>query len=77
MGREIKGECCLRCAHFNNSPEYLESVFKGLTTLSSAYASVRKQDGICKLRDLYLSADGYCDDFKPAKAGYECGPKAG
>jgi hypothetical protein len=76
MSRKSNEECCLRCAHFNNSPEYLESVFKGLTTLSSAYSSVRKQDGICSLRDLYLSAGGLCEDFKPAVTGSTPGPEA-
>jgi hypothetical protein len=66
MSRKSNAKCCIRCMHFNNSPEYLESVFKGLTSLSSAHASVRKQDGICHLRDLYLSADGLCDDFEPS-----------
>jgi hypothetical protein len=66
MSRKRAAKCCILCTHFNNSPEYLESVFKGLATLSSAYASVRKQDGICNLRDLYLSADGLCDDFEYA-----------
>jgi hypothetical protein len=65
MSRKSDAECCIRCTHFNNSPEYLESVFKGLTTLGSAHASVRKEDGICILKDLYLSADGACDDFEP------------
>jgi hypothetical protein len=54
---------CINCVHFRNSPEYLESVYKGLTALSSAYASVRKDDGICLLRDLYLSADESCSSF--------------
>lgn len=67
MGSKSDTRCCIRCLHFNNSPEYLESVFKGMTTLSSAYASVRKQDGICDRRDLYLSADCFCEDFEPVK----------
>ena len=75
MSRKRNEKCCLRCAYFNNSPEYLESVFKGLATLSSAYASVRKQDGICSLKDLYLSADGLCENFRPATTGGEHGTK--
>jgi len=61
---------CYTCAHFRNSPEYLESVFRGLNTMSSGHASVRKDDGICLLHDLYLSADAHCDDHKadPAAA---------
>lgn len=57
-------ECCLHCVHFRNSPAYLESIYKGLTALGSAYASVRMDDGICVLRDLYLSADAWCDAFE-------------
>jgi len=52
------------CAHFHNSPAYLESVYKGLTSLSSAHASVRKDDGICDLHDVYLSADSWCEQFQ-------------
>jgi hypothetical protein len=54
---------CLNCRHFRNSPRYLESVYKGLTSLSSAYASVRKDDGICVERDLYLSASACCERY--------------
>jgi hypothetical protein len=56
---------CLRCRHFRNSPEFLESTFKGLTTLSSAHGSVRSEDGICLLKDLYLAANRWCDQFEP------------
>lgn len=64
MGREKPQKpCCQQCRHFHNSPEYLEAVFKGLTALSSAYGSVRKEDGICERRDIYLSADQCCRDF--------------
>jgi hypothetical protein len=66
MPRHHSGQCCLRCLHFHNSPAYLESVFKGLTTLSSAHASVRNEDGVCEHHDIYLSADQWCKDFTPA-----------
>jgi hypothetical protein len=61
---------CLSCRHFRNTPRYLESVYKGLSSLSSAYASVRKDDGICLERDLYLSASASCERYavrKPAQ----------
>ena len=57
---------CLTCRHFRNGPRYLESVFKGMNILGSAYASVRSNDGICLRHDLYLSADARCDDFEAA-----------
>lgn len=56
---------CLSCRHFRNTPHYLESVYKGLTSLSSAYASVRKDDGICLEKDLYLSASACCEHHAP------------
>ena len=59
-------EICLNCSHFHNSPTYLEEVYKGLSTMSSAHASVRKDDGICLLRDIYLSADDWCEHFRRA-----------
>ena len=55
---------CLRCTHFRNAPDYLESVFKGLAALGSARSSVRGDDGVCLLHDLYLSADACCDAFE-------------
>ena len=54
---------CFQCNHFRNSPEYLESACKGLKVLSSAYASVRSEDGICVLNDRYMSARQSCDRF--------------
>jgi hypothetical protein len=56
---------CLSCRHFRNDARYLESVFKGMTILSSAYGSTRSNDGICLLHDRYLSADACCDEFAP------------
>jgi hypothetical protein len=54
---------CISCTHFRNSPAYLESVFRGLNTMSSGHASVRKDDGVCLLHDLYLSADAHCEQY--------------
>ena len=62
--KEKDNRNCLNCVYFNNSPAYIESVFKGLTALSSGYASVKKDDGICQLRDEYLSSDNKCSSFK-------------
>jgi len=59
---------CLYCQYFQNSPAYLESVYKGLTSLSSAYGSVRKDDGICAKNDEYLSADDWCEHFLAASS---------
>ena len=58
--------CCIRCRHFRNSPVYLEDALKGVITLSSGHASVRKGDGICLKHDLYLSASNWCGQFEVA-----------
>ena len=65
-------ECCLHCVHFRNSPAYLELALKGLTVLGSAHASVRGDDGICLLKDVYLSANAWCDAFEQ-RAKYQLG----
>jgi hypothetical protein len=57
---------CIHCTHFRNSPAYLESVFKGMNTMSSGHASVRKDDGICLKNDVYLCATDWCDKFEAA-----------
>ncbi len=67
MARTPGNRRCLHCTHFRNHPAYLEAVFKGLNSLSSGTASVRKDDGICLLHDLYLSADDGCDRFQAAR----------
>jgi len=57
---------CIHCTHFRNSPAYLEAVFRGMNTMSSGHASVRKDDGICLKNDVYLSANDWCDKFENA-----------
>jgi hypothetical protein len=57
---------CRSCVYFRNDPAYLETAFGGLTSLSSAYASVRADDGICRRHDRYLSASSWCAEFVAA-----------
>ena len=54
---------CRSCAHFRNDPDYLETVFKGLSSLSSARGSVRADDGICAHHDRYIGAEASCADY--------------
>ena len=54
---------CRHCAYFRNDPAYIETVFKGLASMSSAHASVRAEDGLCLRHDRYLSAEAGCDDY--------------
>lgn len=59
---------CASCAHFRNDPAYLEATFGGLTSLSSAYGSVRAEDGLCLRRDRYVCAAAWCGDFRARDA---------
>jgi len=64
----MEGRFCGACAHFRNDPAYLEALFPGLTSLASADASVRGDDGHCRRHDRYLGAGACCADFQPNRA---------
>jgi len=57
------GPSCQKCAHFKNDPALIEEVYRGLTAMSSGFASVRDRDGLCNLHQLYLSARDSCPSF--------------
>lgn len=61
-----KQRCCGQCRYFQNSPEVLEQAFPGLTAMSSGFASVRGQDGLCSRHDRYLAYRDTCPDFTTA-----------
>ncbi len=63
------GARCGNCIHFRNDPAYLEALFKGLSSLSSAYASVCGGDGHCRRHDRYLGARSVCADFQARRTG--------
>jgi hypothetical protein len=52
--------CCTECSHFNGVPLEVEAALPGLSSLSSGYASVRDQDGLCALHDRYVAASSVC-----------------
>jgi hypothetical protein len=56
---------CRDCRHFRNDAKYLETIFSGMTSLSSAYGSTRSDDGVCLRHDRYLRARSSCRDFSP------------
>jgi len=63
QSRRDSGAACRNCAHFRNDPEFLEAAFKGLNAMSSAWGSVRAEDGICRKHDRYLSPEAWCGEF--------------
>jgi hypothetical protein len=54
---------CQNCTHFQNDPALIEESYRGLTAMSSGFASVRDQDGFCNYNKLYLSARDSCLSF--------------
>jgi len=54
---------CIKCKHFKNAPADLEAALRGLSSLSSAYAAVRSEDGICAVHDRYVAASSVCAAF--------------
>jgi hypothetical protein len=60
---------CGQCAHFCNAPAAMEAVFKGLSAMSSGYASVRAHDGLCHRHGVYLSYRDTCGDFTSGQHG--------
>jgi hypothetical protein len=56
---------CADCRHFSARPLDIEAALPGLSTLSSAYAAVRSDDGICAVHDRYLAASSVCAQHRP------------
>jgi len=55
---------CRECRFFNNDPEWLENVFYGFKSPSSAYWATRGENGICSKLDLYISPTKRCIHFE-------------
>jgi len=60
---------CARCESFRGEGRDFEILLPGLTALSSGYASVRSDDGICARHDRFVAAKSCCADFSPLTAG--------
>jgi hypothetical protein len=54
---------CFACAHFCDDPVRVEAELPGLATLSSAHASVRARDGLCRLHDRVTNGRRRCAAF--------------
>jgi hypothetical protein len=66
---------CQHCAWFQNDPALIEQAYRGLTAMSSGFASVRDRDGICNYHQLYLSARDSCSSFMPGTADFDQGER--
>jgi hypothetical protein len=59
----VRPDSCFDCRHFNGRPLDIEAALPGLSSLSSAYAAVRSDDGICALHDRYVAASSLCAGY--------------
>ena len=59
---------CLDCSQFNAAPLDIEAALPGLATLSSAYASVRANDGLCAQHERYVAASSVCAQHRARAA---------
>jgi len=59
---------CSDCRYFSNDPADIEKTFPGLKILSSAYASVRSNAGVCSRHGLFISPRKQCEDFEHSTA---------
>jgi hypothetical protein len=60
----VRTDSCAGCRHFNARPLDIEAALPGLSSLSSAYAAVRSNDGICAVHDRYVAASSVCAAFE-------------
>jgi hypothetical protein len=67
--RSVRPDACAGCRHFNGRPFDIEAALPGLSSLSSAYAAVRSDDGICALHDRYVAASSLCAGYAPGAMG--------
>jgi hypothetical protein len=51
---------CRRCAYFDAAASRIEAALPGLSVLSSGYAAVRSDDGLCRLHERYVAATSAC-----------------
>jgi hypothetical protein len=51
---------CHSCRYFEQSPSELEAALPGLSSLGSAYAAVRYDDGMCGMHDRYVASSSDC-----------------
>jgi hypothetical protein len=59
---------CRECKHFQNAAKQVEAALPGLSSLSSAYAAVRCDDGICAVHERYIAASSICPAFEEGYA---------
>jgi hypothetical protein len=63
-----RARSCAGCRHFNGRALDIEAAMPGLASLSSAFAAVRSDDGICAEHGRYVAASSVCAAHAPPLA---------
>lgn len=63
---ETVAPCCGRCRHLRQAAHELEAELPYLRTMSSAYAAVRSDDGLCSVHHRYVAAYYVCAAYEAA-----------
>jgi hypothetical protein len=59
---------CARCRFFDPGAGVIESELPGLRILSSAYGSVRSDDGLCRQHQRYVASSSICAAYRETAA---------
>lgn len=59
-------EGCASCLHFCTEAGRIEAHLPGLSSLSSAHASVRGEDGLCLSHNRIINGRRRCGTYEPA-----------
>jgi hypothetical protein len=59
----VNSPSCFECRHFEHAPAQVEAALPGLSSLSSAYAAVRCDDGLCAVHARYVASSSVCPAF--------------
>jgi hypothetical protein len=59
---------CASCSHFEGRPAAIEQALPGLSSLSSGYAAVRAEDGLCASHGRYVAASSVCPRHEASSA---------
>ncbi len=54
---------CFGCTYFRNDAKTIEQALPGISSFSSAHASVRADDGLCTRHDTLLNGRRACADY--------------
>jgi hypothetical protein len=64
----VPAPSCRTCTHFVGDALAFERELPGFNTLSSGFAAVRGDDGLCKQHQRFVSGQSRCEHFAALRA---------